>query len=190
MIDLGPYVHTEDAKYTCLQQPFTLVDSRGSVWNVASKRYWLVCLQGKSQYKRWSGDAKGLNVMLSLIRSLPAERYVVPTDKLVEWAATDGFGRIDSVVVYREKVRELVKLDRMGRLQVWNAAPFVQDLPCLAMASKGLRVFLMGNDEAKIEKGAVIDPFDLGDMKTQREPEHDEPERDGFDLAMALADEG
>jgi len=190
MIDLQPYAVSEaDGLHPWLKQPFTLVDSKGVVWNVAHKRYWLVCLQGKSQYKRWPGDAKGLGTMLSLLRALPAERYVVPTDRLVEWAATDGFGRVANVVVYREKVRELVKLDQMGRLQVWNAAPSVQDLPCLAMASKGLRLFLMGNDEAKIEKGAVIDLFDLGNGMAQREPEYDEPEREAFDLAMAL-DEG
>lgn len=191
MIDLSPYVQTEGKIIEWFRQPFTVVDSKGSVWNIACNWQWLACVQGKSQYKRWPGDAKGLNVMLSLLRLLPETRYLVPTDKLVEWAATDGLGKVfEGVVVCRKRVRELLKLDHTGRLQLWDASPAVQDLPCLGMGSKGLRLFLMGNDLAKVEKDEVITPLDpslVGEI-AKREPEHDEPERDGFDLAMSLED--
>jgi hypothetical protein len=191
MIDLSPYVQTGDKAFEFFKQPFTVVDSKGSVWNIACNWQWLACVQDKSRYKRWTGDAKGLNVMLSLLRLLPETRYLVPTDKLVEWAATDGLGKVfEGVVVCRERVRELLKLDPTGRLQLWDASSAVQGLPCLGMGSKGIRLFLMGNDLAKVPQDASIAPLDpglVGEL-ANRDPEHDEPERDGFDLAMSLGD--
>lgn len=180
--DLAPYAldkaDMEEDGDEYFSRPFTLVDTRGDVWDAATNRKWFVAIKGKGQYPRWSGDINNLNTMLGLIQAEPITSRWVPVAKLAEWAQGEGLGRILGAVVSLDKVAKLLGLGK-GKLQVWDSTTVTQNQPSVGMDRAGLRIILMGHDLPKIEKGTPIRPFEATD----------EVEREGFALAMSLDDD-
>ena len=190
-MDLQPYV-MQDKEGLCFdwfRQPFTLVDIKASVWNVATDRVWFVARRGKGEYPRWKGDAEGFNVMISLIQAVPVDPHEVVVEELSEWVAKGDLGRILDVVVSLDRVKELLKLVRSERVLAWNAAPVLRGLPCLALVLDRLKLFLMGHGE--VSSDAKITPIDVNVLTRCPKKvvdQDDSREHEGFNLAMALVD--
>jgi hypothetical protein len=192
-MDLQNYTQKGSGAMTCLASPFTIVTLKGLVWNCASDHTWLVAFKDtKSHYKRWSGDASGLGVILSLLQLVPEKRYL--SSDLGQWAAAcTGYGQVfDGIVVYREKLAKILELNKAEQVQVWDASAATSGAPCLGIGSKDLRLFLMGNDLALIPQGVTIDPYkSLGELATTDidfVPPVRDSAQEGFELAMALDD--
>lgn len=182
--DLRSYAGTEE----WIAKPFTVVDLKGSVWNVATDRAWLVAVRGRGHYPRWSGDMAQLNVILGLIQAVQVEPRIVGTEVLKSWALGGGVGKIMGVTVDREKLAKVVSLvpTSFPYIRIWNASSVMRQDPCLAIhTSLGMKMYLMGRASGE---GPVFDV-----MKLTREPQPEKPEPtpegwDAFDLAMSLDD--
>jgi hypothetical protein len=177
--DLRPYA----GEVEWFKTPFTVVDIKGTVWNVATDRAWIVAAKGKGHYPRWSGNMAQLNVILGLIQSLPVDPRIVEVSVLKQWASSDHTGKIMGASVDLKRLAKLLDLLR-GSLQIWDASSVMRQDPCLGMCQEVLRIFLMG----QAQEDTPSHVFDT--MKFTKPLEKPiKPAPDGwaaFDLAMSL----
>jgi len=184
--DLRPYVGTEQWFAT----PFTVVDLKGSVWNMATDRAWIVAVHGKGRYPRWSGSMSQLNIILGLIQSRPVEPRIAPTKDVLGWAtsAKGELGNILGVTVDTGRLEKLLGVVAGQHIQVWDARSSMRQDPCLGALSMGTRFFLIDHTTDKV----MLPTFDVGltQLPEPNKPEKKPPEEwAGFDLAMSLDDE-
>lgn len=186
--DLSPFTHQDEEWF---KQPFTVVDVKGSVWNVATDRVWLVAAKGKSKYPRWPGNAAQLNVVLGLIQSVPVEPRVVTTEVLQGWVGSDPenkLGKIMGAVTHLGRLGDLLGLLPAGDVHMWDASSVMRQDPCLGIESKDLRIFLMGYKK-DTEPDRVFDAMTLT-RPLEDKPKDPPPEEwEGFDLVMSLEDD-
>lgn len=179
--DLQPYAGQDE----WFKTPFTVVDIKGSVWNVATDRAWIVAAKGKGKYPRWPGNMAQLNVMLGLIQSLPVEPRVVGASVLKQWASSGDIGKVMGATIDLEKLGKLMSLFPED-LQVWDASSVMRKDPCLGMGTQDLRVFLMG--QVQVSTTNVFDTLKLT-RPVEEKPVESRPEWAGFDIVMSLDDE-
>lgn len=182
-IDLRPYTGSDK----WFSQPFTVVDTKSQVWNVATDRVWLVAQRGRSRYPRWLGDMAQLSIILGLIQSPPLNPRIANLFDLKEWADNvEGSGRILGVTVDLGKLSELLRLPTHHEVQVWDASSITRQEPCLVLdISEDFRAILMGQTP-----GSSFREFDESLLRDIPEPEPITEELDALDLAMSLESDG
>lgn len=174
--DLSPFAGPQ----TWFAKPFTVVDLKGEVWNVATDRSHLVAVRGRGRYSRWSGDMGQLNVMLSFIQSTPVEPRIAYTDELLDWASDNDCGKVLGVTLDTKRLKDLLSLVPSSEVEVWDAKSIVRQDPCLGISSGAdFKLFLMGY----VAEG----PVSVLDSSLLRDPSDEE--MSGFDLAMSLTDD-
>lgn len=180
--DLRPYAGT--AKW--FAEPFTVVDLKGFVWNVATDRAWIVAVHGKGRYPRWSGNMGQLNVILGLIQSKPVEPRVADTKDVLGWvtSAKEGLGNILGVTLDIRRLEKLLGVVTTPYVQIWDASSSMRQDPCLGVMSLGTRFFLMGHTTDKV----MLPTFDTARTRPPSPPSEKKPPEEwaGFDLAMSL----
>lgn len=182
--DLQSYAHSQPyaGPDEWFKNPFTVVDTKGSVWNVATDRIWIVAVRGKGQYPRWPGNMAQLNVILSLIQSLPVEPRVVEASVLKQWASSGNIGKIMGTILDLGKLSKIMNLFPEGSLQIWDANSVMRKDPCLGMGLHDVRAFLMG--QIHVSTSNVFDTMKL--TRPVEEKSESRPEWAGFDLVMSL----
>jgi hypothetical protein len=178
--DLQPYTGQDE----WFKAPFTVVDIKGTVWNIATDRAGIVAVKGKGRYPRWSGNMAQLNVMLGLLQSLPVEPRVVGAPTLKQWTSSGEIGKVMGAIIDLRKLGRLLNLfPAEGDLQIWDASSVMREDPCLGMGAQNIRAFLMG--QVQITTTNVFDTLKLT-RTVEEKPVESRPEWAGFDLVMSM----
>lgn len=133
------YVSTE---VPVLNKPFTVVDSKGSVWTIASDRVWFVAVKGKNHGPRFQGVGSSLGAILHLLRLEPEEPVAIDRDDVLQRLDPDGLGSVLGVVVSRKRLHDLLTFP-MRSVRAWDASRAL-GAPSLGFVGEGVVAYLMG----------------------------------------------
>ena len=129
---------------TWADAPFSVVAPGGVVWTVATDRSWLFATVQGGGCARFAGPAPALFTVLGLLRADLSLIETVSVPELSAWAPGEEWGSVAGVPVNLGRLRRVLGVFPEEGATCGSASHLVGGAPCLALAARDLRVFLMG----------------------------------------------
>ena len=137
------------------RKPFTLVDSQGDPWAIATDEVWLLAVKGLNKGSRFRGQAEALTAILQLLK-LSSDKSLQFEKPILE-GNLEGLVSVLGVVVDLKRFGTLVRELPDRPVTIWNAT---EDLkaPGLMFTCSNCLAVLMGHegDSKDISEYALV----------------------------------
>lgn len=140
------------------RRPFTIIDSQGDTWSIATDEVWLFAVKGLNKGPRFKGDSKALTAILQVLRQ--ASSNAVKFERHTVKEGLEGLGNLLGVVVDLKRFSTIVREFPERPVTVWNATESLGASGLMLTCSDCLAV-LMGY-EGYLEDVPVYDLIPMG----------------------------